>query len=299
MRKKNILGFIICVLLIAALAALASPAAAAYLPAPIAGILGDLHASQQAENAIRGEQLLSALVSLLLWGLAATTAGCALGSLKFKNKHADTLRVMLAKLLRLVLWLVGIVASLGNLGVDTTTILVSVGVVGIIVGFGAQSLIEDIITGLFIILEGDYAIGDIIAVDGFRGEVVSVGLRTLCIKDPGGNVRIINNSEIGSVVNLSDSVSTAVVMVPVSYEDPLESAEKALEVAFARLMEKNPDVFGEAPVYKGVDNLTETHIELMVTAGVKEEQIYDARRLIQREIRLSFEEAGLSVPTTV
>jgi len=188
--------------------------------------------------------------------------------------------------------------ALGCLGVDTTAIFVSAGVIGIIVGFGAQSLIEDMITGLFIVLEGEFGIGDIITIDGFRGEVKSIGLRTVSIIDLGGNIRIINNSDIGSLVNLSEVTSVAVVNVPVSYEDPLTAAEDAVKEALSELPSEYPDIFKEAPVYKGVDKLLETHIELMVVANVAEENIYNARRIMQREIRYSCEKAELHAPSS-
>ena len=190
----------------------------------------------------------------------------------------------------------GVIVALSCLGVDTTAIFVSAGVLAIIVGFGAQSLIEDFITGLFIILEGEIAVGDIITIDGFRGEVKSVGLRTVSIIDLGGNIRIINNSEISSLVNLSDVTSVAVVNIPVSYEDSLVKIENAVREALSELPSEYPDIFKDIPVYKGVDKLLETHIELMVVANVSEENIYNARRLMQREIKISFEKAKLSTP---
>ena len=183
-------------------------------------------------------------------------------------------------------------------GIDFDSFVgIVVAVVGIVVGFGAQSLIEDVITGLFIILEGEFGIGDIITIDGFRGEVKSIGLRTVSIIDLGGNIRIINNSEIGSLVNLSEVTSVAVVNVPISYEDPLKQAEAAVQEALSELPSEYPEIFKEAPIYKGVDVLAESHLELMVVANVAEENIYNARRIMQREIRYSCEKAGLTAPS--
>ena len=114
--------------------------------------------------------------------------------------------------------------------------------------------------------------------------------------DLGGNIRIINNSEISSLVNLSDVTSVAVVNVPVSNEISLVKAENAVREALSELPSEYPDIFKDIPVYKGVDKLLEEYIELMVVANVSEENIYNARRLIQREIKISFEKAKLSVP---
>jgi len=99
------------------------------------------------------------------------------------------------------------------------------------------------------------------------------------------------------LINLSEVTSVAVVNVPISYLDPLEKAEAAVKEALTELPSEYPNIFKEAPVYKGVDVLAETHIELMVVAKVAEENIYHARRIMQREIKLSCEKAGLSIPS--
>ena len=219
------------------------------------------------------------------------------GCFKFKHHRSETIRTLIGNLLKYVIYILGLVISLGCLGVDTTSLFISVGVVGIVIGFGAQSLIEDVITGLFIVFEGEFDVGDIITIDGFRGEVKSIGLRTVSIIDNGGNIRIINNSEISSLINLSEVTSVAVVNVPVSYNDPLEKAEAAVKEALRELPDEYPEIFKEPPVYRGVDVLTETHIELLVVAKVAEENIYNAKRIMQREIRISCEKSELSVPS--
>lgn len=87
-------------------------------------------------------------------------------------------------------------AGLTILGVNMTTIIASVGVLALIVGFSAESLIADVVTGTFMLLENQYNVGDIVEVNGFRGTVTSIGIRTTCITDTGDNVKIINNSEM-------------------------------------------------------------------------------------------------------
>lgn len=82
------------------------------------------------------------------------------------------------------------------LGVNITTIIASIGILALIVGFSAESLIADIVTGTFMLLENQYNVGDIVEVNGFRGVVTSIGIRTTCITDSGDNVKIINNSEM-------------------------------------------------------------------------------------------------------
>lgn len=105
-----------------------------------------------------------------------------------------------------------------------------------------------------------------------------------------------SNSEISSLINLSEVTSAAVVTIPVSYEDSLEKAEAAVKEALTELPEEYPEIFKDVPVYRGVETLAETHIELQVLAKVSEENIYTARRIMQREIKISFEKVGMAVP---
>lgn len=299
-NNKNGKGkLIISVMLLAAASFIFVPALRSVLPENIGTPINNFIAAHFSENAIAGitlPEIGAAIIALAVTFAVANIVKFVMGSFRCKKHRSETLRQLLEKILFYIVYIGGIIVALSCLGVDTAVIFISAGVIGIIVGFGAQSLIEDIITGLFIILEGEIAVGDIITVDGFRGEVKTIGLRTVSIIDLGGNIRIINNSEIGSFVNLSDVTSVAVVNIPVSYEDNLKDAEAAVKEALSELPSEYPDIFREAPVYKGVDKLLETHIELMVIANVTEENIYNARRIMQGEIRYSFEKAKLSAP---
>lgn len=302
MSKKNsakkVIGLVFSVVVIAVVAAVFNISRFTFLPeglrASVSGFVDTYFSNSSAVISLKSVG--AALLSLVAAFVVGYVVKFIINAIKLKNNRSQTLLQLFGKFLVYAIYIAGIVVALGCFGIDTTAILVGAGVVGIVVGFGAQSLVEDIITGLFIVLEGEFVIGDIITIDGFRGEVKSIGLRTVSIEDLGGNVRIINNSEIGSLVNLSDNVSVAVVNVPVSYDDELKVAEAAVQEALSELPSEYPDIFKEVPIYKGVDTLAETHIELMVVANVAEENIYNARRIMQREIRYSCEKAKLNKP---
>mgnify|MGYP003294455961 CR=1 FL=1 len=299
-NKKNTGKLIALVVAFVAIVVLFNPNWLTFLPEGTRAAMDSFIHTHYSDSAVAGvsvQDVLAALLAMFTAWLIANIAKVIIGSIKFEKRRSETLRHLVGNLLKYVIYIVGVIVALGCLGVDTTAMFVSVGVVGIVVGFGAQSLIEDVITGLFIIFEGEFQVGDIITIDGFRGEVKTIGLRTVSIIDNGGNIRIINNSEISSLVNLSDVTSVAVVNVPVSYEDKLVTAEEAVKEALSELPSEYPDIFKEAPVYRGVDVLAETHIELQVLAKVSEENIYTARRIMQREIKYSCEKAGMKVPS--
>jgi len=299
-QNKNSTGrFIALIVILAVVIALLNPSYLTFLPESTRTAIDTFIHTHYSDSALAGlglQDIIAAVLTLFVAWVVANIAKYIIGCFKFKKRRSETIRHLVGNLFKYVIYIVGLIVALGCLGVDTTAMFVSVGVVGIVVGFGAQSLIEDVITGLFIIFEGEFQVGDIITIDGFRGEVKSIGLRTVSIIDNGGNIRIINNSEISSLINLSEVTSAAVVNVPVSYEDSLEKAEAAVKEALTELPSEYPDIFKEAPIYRGVDVLAETHIELQVLAKVAEEDIYTARRIMQREIKISFEKANLSVP---
>ena len=298
-EKRGVGKFIALIIILAVIVALFNPSYLTFLPEETRTAIDSFISTHYSESAVAGlgwMDILAAVLTLFIAWVVANIAKFIVGCFRFKKRRSETIRHLAGNLFKYVIYIVGLVVALGCLGVDTTAMFVSVGVVGIVVGFGAQSLIEDVITGLFIIFEGEFQVGDIITIDGFRGEVKTIGLRTVSIIDNGGNIRIINNSEISSLINLSEVTSAAVVTVPVSYEDSLESAENAIKEALMELPTEYPEIFKEAPIYRGVETLLETHIELQVLAKVAEENIYTARRIMQREIKLSCERAGLAVP---
>ena len=188
------------------------------------------------------------------------------------------------------------VFGLGILGADVLTVIASLGILALIIGFGAQSLIEDMFAGFFILFEDRYSVGDIISVEGFRGTVKSIGIVTTQIEDIGGNVRSINNSNIRSLTNLSNAPSVAVVDVGIAYGADLQKVEQVIRTLCEKLPGLYPDLFPAAPRYMGVEKLSESSVDLRVIADVDEAKIYNARRALNRELKLSLDEAGIEIP---
>lgn len=192
--------------------------------------------------------------------------------------------------------IVGLVWCLSAIGINLSTIFASIGIVALVIGFAAESLISDIITGIFLVFEDDFNVGDIVELNGFRGTVSSIGVRVTCIRDGGGNLKIINNSDLRDILNRSKASSLAVCDAPVSYNANLEEVEKILEKILAELPEKYPDTFSTTPVYLGVQALSASSVDLRVCAEVSEENIFSATRIMNREIKIGFDKAGVEIP---
>ena len=179
--------------------------------------------------------------------------------------------------------------------VDTVTLLVSAGVVSLVIGLGAQSLISDVIAGLFIVFEDVYNIGDIIVIDDFRGTVKEIGVRTTQIVDWAGNIKIVNNSDIRSLVNMTSEIKTAFVTVDVEYGESVERVESVIKGNLDRMKKNIPDIL-EGPFYIGVSDLGASGVTLAFIAQCQEQKRFQVERDMRRELKLIFDENDVGIP---
>lgn len=213
-----------------------------------------------------------------------------------KTPRAATMKNLIASALKYILAFVAAFWALSIIGVNVSTLFASVGVMALIIGFGAESLIADVITGLFMIFENQYNVGDIIELDGYRGTVVNIAIRTTSIEDSGGNIKIFNNSDVRNIVNLSADSSRAVCDIPIPYEADIDEAEKVIEQLCVELTHDYPTVFEKKPECVGVQSLADSAVVLRIVAHVDEEDRFSAARLINKKMKTGLEKAGMGAP---
>lgn len=219
-----------------------------------------------------------------------------IGMFKGKNGRIGTLATLICSLTKYAMILFGCCWVLSIIGVNVSTIFASIGIVALIIGFGAESLVADLVTGIFILFENEYNVGDIIEVDGFRGTVKAIGIRTLSLEDSGKNIKIINNSDLKNIINRSNHGSTAVCEIGVSYETDLEALEPVLEQICKEIKAKHEDVFKGDIRYLGVETLGDSSITLKFCVEVDEKNIFSARRLLNKEMKTAFDKNNISIP---
>ena len=240
---------------------------------------------------------LMAAAAALIMVYLATTLLCAILSLFAKrNNRSKSVAGLFISIAKCVGAIVGIVWALSAIGVNLTGIFASLGILSLIVGFGAQSLIEDAITGVFIIFEGQYQVGDIIVLDGFRGTVENIGIRTTTIKDSGGNLKVVNNSDIRNLQNRSRNASLVASEIGMRYEGRIEDVEKILIPALQDIYERNKNIYLAPPRYAGVEALADSAVVLRVVADVTEENIFVGRRTLNRELKILFDNNNIEIP---
>ena len=239
-------------------------------------------------NLLRTVQIV--VIAIALWYLLALLA-----KISFHNKKSQTIASLFLNFAKWVIVIASVFLILGAWGANTTFMLAGAGVVTLIIGLGSQALVADILAGIFIVFEGDFQVGDIVIVDGWRGEVLSIGVRTTKLKDAGGNIKIINNNDIKSIVNQTQDYSIAKCYVGTSYSDRIENIEKVIADNLDKIKEKIPLII-EGPFYKGVDALGPSSVDLLFLAKCKEGDIYQVQRDLNREIKILFDDNGIGIP---
>lgn len=159
---------------------------------------------------------------------------------RIKSKHIDkrksrTINGLIDNLVKYFIIIIDVVMILDIFGIDTKTLIASLGVVGLVAGLAVQDTLKDFVAGMSIILENQYRVGDTITVKGFRGEVISLGIKSTKIRSLTGEVMIISNHLIEEVINHSLEKSVAIVDIPVSYNTNIERLEKILGELFIDL----------------------------------------------------------------
>ena len=219
-----------------------------------------------------------------------------LSLIKPKERKGLTLISLFSSLLHYVAALVILCWGLSILGVNVNAIVASVGIVALIVGFGAESLVADVVTGIFLLFENQYNVGDIVEVNGFRGTVKEIGIRTTSIMDTGDNIKIINNSEMKNILNRSDNISRAVSDIAIPYETDLEALEAKLPELMQAIYAQRADVMLAAPQYLGVQQLADSSVVLRFVVEVAEKDIYAGARILNRDLWLGFRKLGVECP---
>lgn len=219
-----------------------------------------------------------------------------LGLIKTKSHRGATLVSLLNSIIRYVSVIVILCWGLSLFGVNVNTIVTSVGILTLVVGFGAESLISDLVTGVFMLFENQYNVGDIVEVNGFRGVVKSIGIRTTQIMDVGKNIKIVNNSDMKNILNRSDNVSVAVSTIDIPYPTDLEALEAKIPSLMEEIYNKHTDVMLTAPKYLGVSELGSSSITLKFIVEVEESNIFSAPRVLNHDLLLGFRKLGVECP---
>ena len=187
---------------------------------------------------------------------------------------------------------------LSELGVDIAPILASAGIIGVALGFGAQSLVKDFLSGIFMIVEDQYGVGDVVDVGEATGTIEAVSLRVTRLRDLNGTVWYVPNGEIMRVGNMSQNWSRAVVDVSVGYGEDLVRVQRVLREV-ARDLWEDEDFAGlivEEPEVTGVEVLAATSVTVRVLVKTLPNEQWPVARELRQRIKARFDHEGIEIP---
>jgi len=216
--------------------------------------------------------------------------------LKVEHRRVETLSKLLKSLLSYIMYFIAVITILDIFAVPVASVLAGAGILGLAVGFGAQSLVKDIITGFFIIFEDLYAVGEYIKIGDNFGMVEEIGLKTTKIRAWTGEVFMIPNGSVEQVTNYNRGSMRSVVEIGIAYEEDIDNAVRVIEKACAKVADEMQDVIDEKPNVVGVTALADSSVNLRVTGTTKGLNHWTLERKLRQRIKEEFDREGVEIP---
>lgn len=214
---------------------------------------------------------------------------------KHEQRSTKTLLMLIQNIIKTFVILVAILSILQVFGVNTSALIASVGALSLVVGLAFQDLLKDYLVGALIIIEKQFAVGEIVQINGIKGEVIGLTLRTTKIKSFTGEINIIPNRAVGTVTNFSLCDALVVVHASVSYESNIKKVDKVLNELSIKLRKDISEIKGEVLV-DGVDSLNDSAIIYRISAPSSAKNVAIVKRKILKQIKLTFDENNISIP---
>jgi small conductance mechanosensitive channel len=214
------------------------------------------------------------------------------------EKRIDTLTGILLGAVRVVLYTVFIIMLLGKFGIDIGPLLASAGILGLAVGFGAQELVRDYISGFFILLEDQLRAGDVAIINGTGGLVENIGLRTISLRDFSGTVHIFQNGKISSLSNMTKDWSAMVFDIGVAYKENVDQVMEIMKQVGYELQnddEFGPDIIEPIEVF-GLDSFGDSALVIKARLKTKPIQQWTIGREYRRRLKIAFDAQNIEIP---
>ena len=225
------------------------------------------------------------------------TAGLSEKSDLIEEKRLNTLAKMFKSIVSYVLYFIGIITCLDMVGFSITTIVAGAGIASLAVAFGAQSIVQDLMSGIFIVIENQYAVGDRVQIGGIIGEVKEIGMKTTKILTYDGQLMVISNGQISNVVNYSRAAQRGYVEVGIAYEEDIDRAWQVLEQACAKVAqdERFSADFDETPNVLGVVALADSSVVMRTTFTAFNWTQAVIERELRKVIKMELDKAGVEI----
>lgn len=214
---------------------------------------------------------------------------------KVNSKKNKTISGIVTNIVKYCIIIMDVLVILSLYGVDTKGIIASLGIVGVVLGLAIQDTLKDFLAGIFILTEDQYRVGDTVSIGDFKGEVISLGLKTTRIRAYTGEIKIISNRSINELVNYSKANSLAIVDVATEYSENTTKIEDTLTALCERLSTELPNLKGKVESI-GIVELGNDAVVFRITAPTKPMMHYEVERLIRKEVKEEFKRKKINIP---
>lgn len=209
--------------------------------------------------------------------------------------RVDTMQGLMKSVVKYTIYFIAITAIVKFFGIEITGLIATAGIGGLALGFGAQNLVRDIITGFFILFEEQFGVGHYVEVNGVSGMVEEMALRVTKIRDFNGDLHIVPNGEISRVTNKSTGKMRALVEMLIAYEENIDNAIDVLKKASEKLKLENDKIL-EGPSVLGVSNLERSGISILIIAKTVPMEQWAVERLMRKKFKEALDNAGIEIP---
>lgn len=216
-------------------------------------------------------------------------------NIPLEEKRLKTLSKLFKSIATYVIYFIAIITCLDMVGFSIMTILAGAGVVSLAVAFGAQSIVEDLMSGIFIVLENQYSVGEFVSIDGILGTVSEIGMKTTKILTESGELMIIRNGSVGTVINYSRHAQRRFVTVGIAYEENIENAKAVIQHACDIIGERYKDDFDQLPYVQGVTDLADSSVVIRTTFTSWNWTQDPISRALRQEIKEQLDNAGVEI----
>mgnify|MGYP001446354412 CR=1 FL=1 len=213
----------------------------------------------------------------------------------FNRKRVQTIIKVTGSIIKYIVYVIALLVILSLWDVNVMPALASLGILGIIVGMGTQSLIKDFIAGFFIVFEHHFDVGDIVEINGWKGEVIDIGLKSTKVKNWKQDIKIFSNGSIDDAINYSLSPSTAIIDFGIAYKEDIQKTIDILKAELPKYREMFAEII-EDPMVLGVTELANSSVNLRVIIRTETEKHYAIERAIRQGIKEILDKNNIEIP---
>ncbi len=216
------------------------------------------------------------------------------GKTSFEVKRRKTIVKLFQSFFRYVIMIIALMVILDFYGVDTKSLVASIGAIGVVLGLALQDTVKDLISGISLILENYLAVGDIVTFNDFTGEVIELGLRTTKIKKASGEVMIIANRNIDTLINSSQKKANLMIEIDTAYEVETKKVEKVLKSVIDVAI-KEELILADSE-YLGINELGASSVKYLVKIHCDQTNKYGIKREILKRIKDAYDKNEIKIP---